>query len=164
MINQIKREDIQIGMQYKDLIAAFEKEVGRFEPEIVSALIQKKAHWEEVESAVNKMAGSHGLMIFFKVDQGVLTSLNNKMLECTAYTVGNPMVAERILSIDIRASLYVPFRICIYDNGEGQGATIGFDRPSSFLAALQNPALNEFGTLLDRKIDSVIHSIKNNYK
>lgn len=164
MTNQTKREDLQTGMKYEDLIAAFEKELGQFEPEIVGALVQKKAHWEEVESAVNKMAGSHGLMIFFKVNQGVLASLNNKILECTLYTVGNPLVAEKILSVDVRASLYVPFHICIYNNGEGQGATIGFDRPSSFLAALQNPALNEFGTLLDGKIDSVINSIKNNYK
>lgn len=86
------------------------------------------------------------------------------MKQCALYLVGNPLIADQILSIDIRASLYVPFRACIYDSGNHEGAVIGFDRPSSFLSVLKKPALREFGDLLDSKIDTVIQSIKNYYK
>jgi uncharacterized protein (DUF302 family) len=113
---------------------------------------------------MNKIAGPHGLMIFFKANQETITSLHNEIKQCSLYVVGNPLIADRILSIDIRASLYVPFRVCIYDNGNREGASIGFDRPSSFLATLQKPALQEFGILLDGKIDGVVKSIKDNYK
>lgn len=164
MINQVKREDIQIRLGYDALIAAFESELGHFDPAIANSLIQKKAPWEQVEEAMNKMAGPHGLMIFYKADQGKITSLHNGIRQCALYTVGNPLIADRILSIDIRASLYVPFRVCIYNSGDRQGAIIGFDRPSSFLASLQNPALKEFGVLLDSKIDGIVKAIRNNYK
>lgn len=164
MISQIKREDITIGLSYEALTTAFEQEMGRFDSAIAQSLVQKKAPWKQVEEVMNKMAGLHGLMIFFKADQGKITSLHNETKKCALYIVGNPLIADQILSNDIRASLYVPFRVCIYDSGNHDSAIIGFDRPSSFLATLNKPALNEFGNLLDNKIDGVIQSIKNKYK
>jgi hypothetical protein len=39
-----------------------------------------------------------------------------------------------------------------------------FDRPSSFLAVFHQPALIEIGCLLDSRIESVVHAVKNNYR
>jgi hypothetical protein len=39
MINQIKREDIQTGLSYDTLTAAFERELGRFDPALTNSLI-----------------------------------------------------------------------------------------------------------------------------
>lgn len=159
----IIREDIPTGLSYDALIAAFEREMGRSSDSVIEdSLIQKKAPWVEVEVAIQRMAGPHGLMIFFQVDQGRLTSLNDGIKRCSLYIVGNGVIAEKILSIDVRGSLYVPFRVCLYDNGNPGGAIISFDRPSSFIATLQQPALMKIGFLLDRKIYSVVQSILSN--
>ncbi len=159
---QIIREDIPTGLSYESLVTAFERELGRFDPTIAQGLIQQKASWDKVEAAFQHMAGPHGLMIFFQADQGRITSLHNGIKKCSLYVVGNPLIADQILSIDIRASLYVPFRVCLYDNGNPEGAIIGFDRPTSFLATLHQPALQEIGNLLDSKIDSVVQAIRGN--
>jgi uncharacterized protein (DUF302 family) len=160
----IKREDIPTGLSYNALVAAFEREMGRWDKAMESSLIQQKSSWEKVKNIFLNMAGPHGLMIFFRVDQGRLTSLHNGIKRCSLYIVGNGVIAEQILSIDIRASLYVPFRVCLYDNGNPGGAIIAFDRPSSFLATLQQPALMKIGKQLDSRIDSVVQSIRCNYR
>jgi hypothetical protein len=72
-----------------------------------------------------------------------------------------PVISDRILSVDPRGSLYVPFRVCLYDDGGPGGASISYDRPSSFLAALGHPELSAIGVLLDGKIDGVAHALRN---
>jgi uncharacterized protein (DUF302 family) len=132
---------------------------GRWDEAVEDSLVKKKAPWEQVEAAFQKMAGPHGLMIFFHVDQGRLTSLHNGIKRCSLYIVGNGVIAEKILSVDVRGSLYVPFRVCLYDNSSPGGAIISFDRPSSFIAALRRPVLMGIGYELDRKIFSVVQSV-----
>lgn len=73
---------------------------------------------------------------------------------------GPPQRAQRILSVDVRASFYVPFRVSIYDADGPGGACIAYDRPSSFLAALGQAELTELGALLDRKMEEVVAPVE----
>ena len=50
--------------------------------------------------------------------------------------------------------------VCLYDHGTASGAVISDDRPSSFLAALERPELNEIGVMLDQKIDGVADALR----
>lgn len=158
----IRRDYIATGLCYNDLVAAFERELGRLDPAAAASLVQRNAPWREVEQEMEREAGPHGLMILFTANQGPLISLRGgAKQQCSLYIVGNPVIAQRIINVDIRGSLYVPFRVCLYDDGEPGDAFISFDRPSSFLAALKRPELSEIGLLLDRKIDSVVRAIQN---
>jgi uncharacterized protein (DUF302 family) len=74
--------------------------------------------------------------------------------------VGNPVIAEQIISIDVRGGFYVPFRVCLYDPDDSHDACIAYDRPSSFLAALGRPELTDIGELLDGKIEAVVAAIQ----
>jgi hypothetical protein len=65
-------------------------------------------------------------------------------------------------STSIRGAFYVPFRVCLYDNGGPAGAHIAYDRPSSFLAALGHPELAAVGAQLDEKIDGVTRALCGN--
>lgn len=155
----IKREDILTGLSYADLVTAFEHEMGWWNPLDESSLIQPAYSWEERKKVYQGTAEPHGLMIFSRIDQGRLARPDTGIRQCSLYLVGNPVIAEQILRIDARASLYVPFRVCLYAHDDLGGAIISFERPSSFIAALRNAELMKFGYLLDKKIDSVIQSI-----
>jgi uncharacterized protein (DUF302 family) len=157
---EIQHTDVATGRTYEALTEAFEQELGHLDPLTGVRLIEKKASWNEVEREMARIAGPRGLMIIFRADQGKITSLSGREKQCSLYLVGNPVIAERIISIDLRASFYVPFRVCLYDDGRPDGAVISYDRPSFFLAALGNPALTEFGALLDRKIDDVATALR----
>ena len=105
------------------------------------------------------MAGPRGLMIIYRADQGAITSLAGTLRRSSLYIVGNPVIANEIIGIDLRASFYVPFRVCVYDDGAPGGAVIAYDRPSSFLEGLRRPELRVFGDLLDRKIDDLVRDL-----
>jgi uncharacterized protein (DUF302 family) len=159
VITEIERADVSTGLSYPALVAAFERELPQLDPATIAGLAERKAPWDEVEREIGRIAGPRGLMILGRFSQGAITSLAGQVLQCSLYIVGNPVIAARILAIDVRASLYVPFRVALCDHGEPGGARIAFDRPSSSLGTLGRPELSEFGTLLDQKIDSVVAAI-----
>jgi hypothetical protein len=151
----ISRTTVTTSLGYQALIAAFEGELGRWEASVGGQLLARKAPWEEVEREISRMAGPRGLMIIAAVDQGSVTSLSGVQKRCSLYLVGNPVIANGILNIDPRGSLYVPFRVALFELSGSGGASIAYDRPSSSLALLERPELTEVGLLLDEKIDSV---------
>jgi uncharacterized protein (DUF302 family) len=151
---------VSTGLTYEGLVGACERELGRWDPVTGNALVERRAPWSDVKREVERMAGRHGLMNFFRADQGAIASLAGKAKRCSLYLVGNPVIASRIINVDIRASFYVPFRVCLYDAGEPGGAVISYDRPSSFLGALGRPELKEIGAMLDQKIDGVVDALR----
>ena len=159
-MTEIQHTEVATGRTYEALVEAFERELGHLDPLIGTRLMEQKASWNEVEREMASMAGPRGLMIISRADQGKITSLSGEEKRCSLYLVGNPVIADQIISIDLRASFYVPFRVCLYDDRGPDGAVISYDRPSSFLAVLGKPELTEFGALLDRKIDDVATALR----
>ena len=156
----IRHATIATGLRYEALVAAFERQLRRLDPARTQSLVERKAPWSEVERAVDEAGGALGLMIITHVDLGRVVSLSGRATACSLYLVGNPVIAQRIVSIDLRGSFYVPFRVALHDDGGPQGAVISYDRPSSFLAALGHPELAEIGASLDAKIDTVAAALR----
>jgi hypothetical protein len=67
------------------------------------------------------MAGSRGLMIIFRADQGKTRSLSGHEKRCAFYLIRNLVIANQIIRMDRRASFYVPFRACLYEWGLRRG-------------------------------------------
>jgi len=154
----IEHVTVSMSLPYDRLVSAFEAELGHLDPAVTKALVERRASWGEVEKEIERIGGVHGLMVIASANQGVVTSLSGKMKRCLLYLIGNPVIADKIIAIDVRASFYVPFRVAIFDRNDG--AVISYDRPSSFLAALGRPELNEFGNLLDQKIEGLIGALR----
>ena len=51
-------------------------------------------------------------------------------------------------------------RVCLYDSITAGSAVISYDRPSSLLAGLEQPELNEIGIMLDEKINGVVNALR----
>ena len=113
----IQNKRLATGLGYEQLVPAFERELGHLDPLVPKHLIEWKAQGSEVEREIGKAAGPHGLMIIARADQGSLISLAGREKRCSLYLVGNPLIASRIIDIDMRASFYVPFRVALYDDG-----------------------------------------------
>jgi uncharacterized protein (DUF302 family) len=155
-INVHRKTIVETPFAYEDLCGRFEAAVGRLDAPAVRRLEDGAAPWPQLEAATREMAGESGLMQFAVYDQGAVASLSGSPIRCRLYLVGDPAIAARIVRIDERGALYVPFRVAIYAAPRAEGATIAFDRPSSLLAGLGRPELDEIGHLLDREIDGVI--------
>jgi uncharacterized protein (DUF302 family) len=156
----IRHTRLATGLSYDALVHAFERELGHLDPAVTRRLVGQKAAWSEVEREIGDIGRPHGLMIIARADQGAVISLSGRRTQCSLYLVGNPVIASRIISIDVRGSFYVPFRVALYDDGHPEGAVMAYDRPSSFLAALGHAELTEIGESLDRKIDTVASALR----
>lgn len=150
---------VRTGLTFDRLVSAFEAQLGRLDPDLVTSLVKAQAPWSEVKAAIERVAGPHGLMIIATANQGAVTSLSGKPKRCVLYIVGNPLIASDIIDIDRAASFYVPFRIAVYESADDGTGVIAYDRPSSFLAALGRDELKPFGALLDGKVDALLAAV-----
>jgi uncharacterized protein (DUF302 family) len=150
---------VSTGLGYDQLIEAFERSLGHWDPVSGEALWREAANWPKVEAAVAKAGEPFGLMVMAKIDQGRLTSLSGKVKHCSLYLVGNPVVANQIIDIDLRGSFHVPFRVALQHDDDANDGIISYDLPSSFLATLGRPELTPIGKSLDEKMDKVISNL-----
>ena len=123
------------------------------------ATITDAAATAKLKAEGAKAGEPFGLMVMAKIDQGRLTSLSGKVKHCSLYLVGNPVIANQIIEIDLRGSFYVPFRVAIHSDDDANDGIISYDLPSSFLAALGRPELAAIGKALDEKMDKVISNL-----
>ena len=56
---------------------------------------------------------------------------------------------------DIRAGLYAPLRVLIYENDDGK-TCVEYDRPSSLFGQFGNAKVTDVATMLDRKIEQLV--------
>ena len=71
------------------------------------------------------------------------------------YLVGNPLFAIQMTKHDIRASLYAPLRVLLYENEEGQ-TCVEYDKPSSLFGQFGNTKINAVATMLDGKLEALV--------
>ena len=56
---------------------------------------------------------------------------------------------------DIRAGLYAPLRVLVYED-EGGKAFVEYDRPSSLFGQFGNGSVTEVAAMLDRKLEQLV--------
>jgi uncharacterized protein (DUF302 family) len=56
---------------------------------------------------------------------------------------------------DLRAGLYAPLRVLIYENDEGK-TCVEYDKPSSLFGQFQNDRISPTAAMLDRKLEALV--------
>ena len=115
---------------FERVVKGFEQQLGQFDPEVYKSL----AAGEDVEKARAKleaMVGPSGFMLFRTSDHGSLLRLVGQEKKAIQYLVGNPLFAIQMTQHDIRASLYAPLRVLIYENDKGKPAWSTTSHPRS---------------------------------
>jgi uncharacterized protein (DUF302 family) len=71
------------------------------------------------------------------------------------YVVGNPLIAVQMTQHDVRASLYAPLRVLIYEDNDGK-TCLEYDRPSSLFGQFGNERIAPVAASLDRKLEALV--------
>jgi uncharacterized protein (DUF302 family) len=108
-----------------------------------------------VEDHLSSLAGDTGLMLFGVQRHGDLLSLFGKPVRAMQYVIGNPLVAVQMTQRDIRAALYAPLRMIVYE-GADKRSYAEYDLPSSLFGQFGNPKILEVAKGLDEKLLNVI--------
>ena len=139
---------------FGDVTTAFERQLGRFEPGVYQALAAG-GDAEGARARIEAMAGPSGFMLFGTQDHGSLLRLAGQKRKAIQYVVGNPLFALQMTQHDIRASLYAPLRVLIYEDGQGK-TCVEYDRPSSLFGQFGNDRIAPTAVMLDRKLEALV--------
>ena len=139
---------------FGDVTTAFERQLGRFDPGVYQSLAAS-GDAEGARAKIEAMAGPSGFMLFGTQDHGALLRLAGQKRKAVQYVVGNPLFALQMTQHDIRASLYAPLRVLIYENDDGK-TCLEYDRPSSLFGQFGNGRISPTAAMLDRKLEALV--------
>jgi uncharacterized protein (DUF302 family) len=139
---------------FDQVIKAFEQQLGQFNPEVYKSLAAGEDA-EKVRAKIETMVGPSGFMLFRTSDHGALLRLAGQKKQAIQYLVGNPLFAIQMTQHDIRASLYAPLRVLLYENEQGK-TNVEYDKPSSLFGQFGNAKVTEVGTMLDQKLEQLV--------
>jgi uncharacterized protein (DUF302 family) len=139
---------------FEEVARAFERQLGRFDPDVARALAGGGGA-EGIRARIEALAGPSGLMLFAAYDHGELLRLAGQQRKAVQYVVGNPLFALRMTQHDVRAGLYAPLRVLLYENEEGK-TCLEYDRPSSLFGQFGDDRIAPTAAMLDRKLEALV--------
>ena len=150
----IEHVQVETEKPFAEVAAALEARVGKFDPAVYEQL-RGGAAPEAVRARIEAMAGPSGFMLFRTSDHGALLRLAGQTRKAVQYLLGNPLFAVRMTQHDIRAGLYAPLRVLLYEDDGGK-TCVEYDRPSSLFGQFGSASVTEVATMLDRKLEQLV--------
>ena len=150
----VKHVHVTTEKSFGEVAAALEVRMGRFDPAVYEQL-RSGADPEAVRARLERMAGPSGFMLFRTSDHGALVRLVGQKKKAVQYLLGNPLFAIQMTQHDVRAGLYAPLRVLLYENEDGK-TCVEYDRPSSLFGQFGNANVTKVATMLDRKLEQLV--------
>jgi uncharacterized protein (DUF302 family) len=143
---------MKINADYERFIRSIERLLGRFDDSLYEGI---ETAPDKVRERIEKAAGEEGLMLFTIREHGMLLILSGGMRKARQYVIGNPLTAVTMTRHDIRAGLYAPLRILVYE-AEDRSTRVEYDLPSSLFGQFNDPEVTVIAQSLDKKLANVI--------
>jgi uncharacterized protein (DUF302 family) len=139
---------------FEEVTKAFEAQLGKFDGDVRKAATASE-DIEEAKTKITAMAGPSAFMLFGTSDHGALLRLAGQKRKAIQYVVGNPVFALQMTQHDIRASLYAPLRVLVYETDEGK-TCVEYDKPSSLFGQFGNDRISPTAAMLDNKLEALV--------
>ena len=145
---------LETNKPFEEVAKALERQLGTFDPDVRKAAAES-GDTEAAKARIEAMAGPSGLMLFGTQDHGALLRLAGQKRKAIQYVVGNPLFALQMTRHDIRASLYAPLRVLLYEDERGR-TCLEYDRPSSLFGQFNDDRIAPVAAMLDRKLEDLV--------
>jgi len=148
----IQHQVLEMNHDFNDYTYNLEVHLGLLSPEILPGLQNDAA---SMVGFLENLGGGEEMVLFTIFEHGNLLRLKGTPANAKQYLVGNPVIALKMTREDIRAGLYAPLRILVYENKDGI-VVVEYDLPSSLFAQLNNEKINTVALSLDEKLLKLI--------
>jgi uncharacterized protein (DUF302 family) len=149
---EVLHVSLELSADFDEFTRSLEQLLGRFDPNSLRGL---DADPQSVEERLKASEGEEGLMLFDVQDHGQLLNVYRTPKKAKQYVLGNPLIAITMTRHDIRAGLYAPLRMFVYESG-GRRAQVEYDQPSSLFGQFGNPDVTSVAQSLDAKLRNLI--------
>ncbi len=136
---------------FEAVVAAFEAELGNVEDGAIPREVAAATSQADFEARVRGYEGRSGFMRFLTNDHGAWLSRVGIPAKIRAYTIGNPLIAQTMISHDAGVGLNVPVRALIFETASGE-VRLAYDLPSSWMSRLNNDKVSAAAIKLDAKL------------
>ena len=143
---------LEIAADFDSFTQRIEQLLGRFD---YSSYRHMESDPQMVEKRLKEWEGEQGLMLFNIQEHGKLLRLAGMQRKAKQYVLGNPLIALTMTQQDIRAGLYAPLRMFVYED-EKHSTKVEYDQPSSLFGHFDNSQVLAVGRSLDAKILNLI--------
>ncbi|TGE03813.1 alpha/beta fold hydrolase [Hymenobacter fodinae] len=149
----IKHQAIKLQRRFEDVTAALESLLGRIDEASLALAATNPA---QAEQQLARLGGYENLILFQIQDHGTLLRLRGAAHKAKQYVLGNPLIALQMTQHDLRAALYAPLRLLVYETTDQQ-VWAEYDLPSSLFGQFQNEAVTTVALGLDEKLRRLLH-------
>ncbi len=149
---KVSHEQIALKGNFETFTQNIEVILNRLNPDWSIRLLDDP---EAVRKYLIEVAGDTGLMIFGQQEHGKLLNIKGKPRKAIQYLIGNPLTAVEMTQYDVRAALYAPLRILVYE-GDDSILYAEYDLPSTLFGQFENSDILKIAKKLDESILKVI--------
>ena len=149
---KVQHRSLLIERGYEEFTGRLEQILGRFVASQLKGLTPDGAM-----QALKSMEGEQGLMIIQIFDHGADLLMVGQRRKAKQYLIGNPLLAIQVNRYDIRAALYAPLRVLVFESDPGR-TVVEFDQPSTLFGQFGRDEVTAVGVADDGKLDRVIAS------
>jgi uncharacterized protein (DUF302 family) len=149
---EVRHVSLEINADFESFTRILEESLGRFDYSLYKDL---ETDPQSVEKRLKALAGEEGLMLFSIQEHGKLLNIVGSPKRAKQYILGNPLIAVTMTRRDIRAGLYAPLRVLVYE-ADDRSTRIEFDQPSSLFGQFNNPDVTTVARSLDTKLANLI--------
>jgi uncharacterized protein (DUF302 family) len=149
----VSHQRILLNSTYELFTGNLESLVKRLHPDYATGALMAP---QDVQSYLESLQGDTGLILFNIQNHGDLLNLYGKPRKAKQYVIGNPLIAIQMTVHDIRAALYAPLRMIVYES-EDYNVFAEYDLPSTLFGQFGNAKILEVAKELDIKLLNVIN-------
>ncbi len=95
------------------------------------------------------------LSMFLERDHGELLAIAGRKRNAVQYEIGNPITASKMTRHDLRAALYAPLRVVLFETESGE-VVFEYDKPSTLFGQIGDQRITDVGLYLDRELEAVL--------
>jgi uncharacterized protein (DUF302 family) len=149
---RVLHRTVTINGDFEPFTAALEKILGHFPADVQQDIIERP---QLAEQRLKAAEGAQELMIFLVFDHGAALNMVGARRNAKQYLIGNPLTAIQMSQHDIRAALYAPLRVLVYETKAGQ-TIVEYDQPSSLFGQFGREDVTHVALTLDMKLEQLI--------
>jgi uncharacterized protein (DUF302 family) len=149
---RVLHRSVTIYGDFKPFTDALEKILGHFPEGVQQDIIERP---RLAEQRLKAAEGAQELMIFFVFDHGAALNMVGARRNAKQYLIGNPLTAIQMSQHDIRAALYAPLRVLVYEQKAGQ-TIVEYDQPSSLFGQFGEKNVTDVALALDTKLERAL--------
>ena len=153
---EVERFTVTSSKPFDQVVAALNAAIGHPDMTEFWKSTHRTQTVAELESAIQKVLGPAGLMLFMEFDHGAVVrkSTGRDTPRIVRFVIGNPMIMKEMAKHVPDAGSYAPVTVLVDERADG--VHFSYDRMASFLAPYGNRDAQAVARNLDMKIEDLM--------